>query len=319
MTLRKLQPDANRSATVRKPGSLELAKNATVDDAIATIFEACFNHWTANEAAVIRGRDPEGVHQMRVALRRTRSAISDFKGIIPAIQLVWLKRETGWLVTALGSARDWDVFLSELLAPVLTVRRSDNSLHLLQAAAERAKRQGYEQARDALRSSRYSALVTRMRSWLAGRRWRLPRAGAHDFLAAPARELAAGVLAKRHRSVLKRGGDLAELSPRERHKLRIALKKLRYTAEFFGSFFPGKRRESFLKALGKTQDSLGHLNDVVVAEHLLQNLSDRRINRRDHLSIGIGIVIGWHQHSGSHSQHEAVQNWRSLCRCEVYW
>ncbi len=307
-----------RSSTASKAGRLELTKKANVDDAIAAIFKACLDHWTANAVTVLRGRDPEGVHQMRVGLRRTRSAISDFKRIIPAAQLVWIRRETSWLVTSLGMARDWDVFLTELLAPVLAVRRRDRSLRLLQMGAERARKLGYGQARSAVQSPRYASLVARMRSWLSEQDWSEARRADHELLAEPAKRMAARLLARRHRSVLKRGGEFTDLTPVERHKLRIALKKLRYTAEFFGSLFPGKRQDSFLNALAKMQDSLGHLNDVVVAEHLLQNLSEPRINRRE-LSIGIGIVIGWHEHGASRSEDEAIRNWRALRHCEVYW
>ena len=101
-----------------KAERIELAKNASVDDAVAVVFAACLRHWTANEAAALSGLDPEGVHEMRVALRRIRAALSDFREIIPVAQVAWLKRETKWLLTSLGTARDWDVFLSELLAPV---------------------------------------------------------------------------------------------------------------------------------------------------------------------------------------------------------
>jgi CHAD domain-containing protein len=67
----------------------------------------------ANEAPALSGLDTEKIHQMCVALRRMRSAIADFQEIIPATQVARLKRETKWLLASLGSARDWDVFLSD--------------------------------------------------------------------------------------------------------------------------------------------------------------------------------------------------------------
>jgi inorganic triphosphatase YgiF len=75
-----------------KAKRVELAKHASVDDAVAVIFAACLEHWTANEAAALSGIDAEGVHEMRVALRRMRAAISDFRKIIPVTQVSWLKR-----------------------------------------------------------------------------------------------------------------------------------------------------------------------------------------------------------------------------------
>jgi triphosphatase len=77
-----------------KAERIELAKNASVDDAVAVVFAACLRHSTANAAAALSGLDPEGVHEMRVALRRMRAALSDFREIIPVAQVAWLKRET---------------------------------------------------------------------------------------------------------------------------------------------------------------------------------------------------------------------------------
>jgi len=310
---------------VRKPSAatkaaeIEIARKAAADDAIEAILSACFNQWTANEEVVLSGADPEGVHQMRVALRRMRSALSDFKEIIPAAQLAWSKRETKWLVTSLGAARDWDVFVAELLAPVMTARPKDSSLERLRAAADTERKDGYVNARHAIRSPRYAALVSRMGSWLSAREWSELDDGERKSGSESATELAARLLKRRHKAVIKRGREFTELSPLQRHKLRIALKKLRYTAEFFSSLFPRKRQKAYLDALSRLQDSLGHMNDVVVADHLLQRLSARRSNRPDHLSVAMGIVVGWHAHNASSSEHDTIDNWREFCGCDVFW
>ena len=78
---------AKRPPAASKAERVELAKNASVDDVVSVVFAAGLNHWTANEAAALNGLDPEGVHEMRVALRRMRAALSDFQGIIPAVQI----------------------------------------------------------------------------------------------------------------------------------------------------------------------------------------------------------------------------------------
>ena len=262
-----------------KAERLELAKNATVDDMVGAVFAACLQHWTANEAAALYGRDPEGVHEMRVALRRIRTALSDFQEVIPAAQVTWLKRETKWLVTSLDAARDWDVFLLELLAPVEAARPRDPGLSELRAAAGVERDKGYARAQAAIRSSRYSALVERMRRWLSGKLWRQARNASDKSLDAFAGRSGGRLLARRHRAVLKRGRDFKNLSAQQRHQLRIALKKLRYTAEFFRSLYRGKRERAYLHALAQLQGSLGRMNDIVVADHLLERLSTASENR----------------------------------------
>ena len=70
-----------------------LAHDATVDDAIAAIITNTRDHWAVNEAAARQGRDVNGVHQVRVSLRRIRSALSLFKTFIPENQRQWLNVE----------------------------------------------------------------------------------------------------------------------------------------------------------------------------------------------------------------------------------
>ena len=300
---------------------LKLAKNGRVEDAIAAVFAACLNQWTANEAVALRGADPEGVHEMRVALRRMRSALSDFRKAIPASQVAWLKRETKWLITSLSAARDWDVFLSELLAPVEAARPGDAGLAELRAAAQTEREKSYARARRAIRSSRYSALLAGTRRWLSSKRWRQARNGGQKSLDEPARKLGTRLLAKRHKAVLKLGRDFEELSADERHQLRMALKKLRYTADFFRSLYRKKREKRYFHAMAQLQDSLGHMNDIVMTNNLLDRLSVARDHQRvsEGLSAAAGIVAGWHTHSARSSEHEAEANWREFSDCDLFW
>jgi triphosphatase len=312
---------AKQVPAATKAERLELAKNARVDDAIDAVFAACLNHWMANEAAALSGADPEGVHEMRVALRRMRSALSDFRKKIPATQLAWLKRETKWLITSLSPARDWDVFLSELLAPVEASRPGDAGIAELRAAAEAEKEKGYAQARRAIRSSRYSVLLAKTRRWLAAKSWCQGRDKGRKLLGQPARKLATRLLAKRHTTALKLGRDFESLSVEERHRLRLALKKLRYTADFFRSLYRKKLEKAYFHALAQLQTSLGHMNDIVMANHLFERLSAARGDRRasDLLFIAMGIVVGWHTHNASSSEREAEANWRQFSNCGLFW
>ena len=118
-------PDAARLAQSRAAGA---RGGRAVDRAIQAILRSCLQHWCANEAAALDGSDPEGVHQMRVALRRLRSAFSVFGRLIDPAQRAWLSDEAKTIVNGLGPARDWDVFLAELLAPVRAARQDDAGL-----------------------------------------------------------------------------------------------------------------------------------------------------------------------------------------------
>ena len=95
-----LRNGENSAAVAKEPpistkaARLELAKKARVEDAIALVFVACLKHLKANEGVARMGADPEGIHEMRVALRRMRAALSAFRKNIPAAQVAWLRRES---------------------------------------------------------------------------------------------------------------------------------------------------------------------------------------------------------------------------------
>ena len=109
---------SDRTRCAVKAGRLEIDPKVTGDDALAGIIRHCIGHMIANEACVAAGIDPEGVHQMRVALRRLRSALVLFRPFVPAEQYDWLNAEVKWLADSLGEARDWDAYTAALLAPV---------------------------------------------------------------------------------------------------------------------------------------------------------------------------------------------------------
>jgi CHAD domain-containing protein len=306
-------------ASVRGPKGVVLVRKMSVDDAVALIFTECLQHWTSNEAVVLKGADPEGIHEMRVGLRRMRSALSDFRAIIPAPQLAWMKREGKWLIRGLGAARDWDVFLAELLEPVETARPQDHGLSELRTAARAEQKRGYATTRGAIRCLRHSRFVVQMRDWLSAQRWRQQKDQAS--LDEPIQKLARRVLRKRHDAALKLGRDFSRLSAEQRHQLRIALKKLRYTADFFRSLYPKKQAKPYFRALAQTQKCLGHMNDVVVAEHLLERMASAHQHQRvfAHLLTAAGTVIGWHARGASAATQEAEERWRKFCDVGCFW
>ena len=85
--------------------------------------------------------------------------------------------------------------------------------------------------------------------------------------------------------------EFAQLSADERHRLRIALKKLRYATEFFEALYPKKHTKPYLAALKDLQDGLGHLNDVAVAQRLIDSLVvERDAERR---GDGLSGPLAW--------------------------
>lgn len=303
----------------RKARPVVFGPRTTIDEALARVLAACFRHWTANEPAALDGRDPEGVHQMRVGLRRLRSALSVFGPLLPADALEWLEREAGSALGALGRARDLDVFLDELLDPVIGEFPDEECLAALRRAAERKRAEGYEQARSAIGSPRYTEFVLRFGGWMEGRRWRTgDTAGALDRpLAAYADEL----LEKRHRKTLRLGRRFETLTAERRHRVRIALKKLRYAVGFFESLHPGRETGRYAKSLSRLQDGLGHLNDVSVARRLVEDLANRGAPSGDRVALqrAAGLLIGWCARGVVDTEPELVASWEAFRAAAPFW
>lgn len=304
----------------RKAEALSFAPEATVNDAIQAILRNCVEHWCANEAAALDGSDPEGVHQMRVAIRRLRSALSLFGRLLDPEARAWLSADAKAIVSELGPARDWDVFLAELLAPVVAARPNDPDLSRLVEAAKAARAEGYGRVRAAIEAPTYTRYMLRLRRWIEAHGWReaAPERAA-AWLDRPLVEFAAHVLGKRHRKALELGRDFSELSAAARHQVRIALKKLRYATEFFQALYPGKRTKPYLAALKELQDDLGHLNDVAVAEQLIRSAVAYARGDVTDLRAGGGLVLGWHARGVADLEPATARDWKAFARKEAFW
>ena len=180
-----------------KAKPLSFPKKATGGDVFAASVVRALEHLQANEACAFARLHPEGVHQMRVALRCLRSAFTLFRSSL---------RDTGFpdrlkaTIQTLGPARDWDVFLTETLAPVMKALPDEPALSVLHKRAESKRGEAYEAVRSLIESDDYAALKDDLRAWLESGIWRL---GAQ--FDAPARQAASKILSRRHKR-LKRAG-----------------------------------------------------------------------------------------------------------------
>jgi len=311
-----------------KAEKLALDPSVTVEGALCRIVRSCLNHLAANEACSLKGADPEGIHQMRVALRRLRSALALFRPFVPPEQYDWLVGEVKWLGGHLGPARDWDVFLTELHAPVRDAFEKAGEhgaaqvgeLHALEHAAEARRQRAYQGAREAILSARYGAFQLELTAWLEGRRWRgQPVNEQSARLFEPVDTLAGDLLAKRHRKARKAGKGFAALSVDDRHQLRIALKKLRYAAEFFRPLYADKAARRYIQQLAGFQDALGHLNDVATATRLLRDLHDDGSPAAPGERRAAGIVIGWLARGMVDAEPSLVAQWESFEDAKPFW
>ncbi len=255
-----------------KAQPVQLNKGDSIEDAFCTIARNCLDQIHANECGVISGHEPSSVHQMRVGLRRLRSALSLFGKVIPAF--AGLDDELRWITSELGAARDWEVLAGSTLERAGSGSNPDEVLRVREACEQIAV-DNRKQAAAAVESVRYTRLALQLALWLHRRGWRDGLSDEQrEALGNPARQFAGDVLCRRHRKLIRRGKGLAGLDDHRRHRARIAAKKVRYATEFFSSLYSKRAVKHFVKALTALQDDLGWRNDAVVADQFLKKLPE---------------------------------------------
>ena len=219
-----------------------------------------------NEAGMLATRDPEFVHQMRIALRRLRSALRAFRKAAGPDLETQVRADLHWITQATGRARDLDVLATETLPAMRAADPGGDTRALVRRLAAR-RRQALEAVRSAVMSPRYARLMLNFAKWLAS------PAAANGASATGLRRFADRALAKRHARWLDAAQGIGTLAAAERHRVRIGAKRLRYVADGFARLYRKKDMDAYLEALSKVQDGLGRANDAAVAERLLAELA----------------------------------------------
>jgi triphosphatase len=314
--------DGTPPAVPQRAPKLALGAGDTTSEALARIFESGLANVLQNEEPSRDGTDPEGVHQMRVSLRRMRSVLTVFKSIVPASNVAWAKEELRWLAGEMGPARDWDVFAGEILAPVQGPGIDVDGLKALVKGADKRRADGYKRVREALASPRYAKFLLGMSHLVETHGWMPANAKADHPLNRPLSDVAGGILDGAYKKVRKKGKDLAKLDIPARHEVRIELKKFRYTVDFLQGIFPVAAVSPFTSALSSMQDKFGHLNDVAVAEQLLGELVNEKglpVAERRLRGGSAGQVIGWYAR-GVHDEEAAfIADWKALMAAPPFW
>ena len=301
------QPPAAFKAT-----PLKLSKHMNIEQAFQAIALNCLAQIQANEAAVVEAHDVEGVHQMRVGLRRLRSALGLFKDVFQAPDD--MQQELDWLTTQLGAARDWDVLATATLPALAAAAPAEPRLAGLMLAAHARADDKHEAAALAVASARHARLILSLRRWVLGCGWRdamLMQDG--HRLAAPLGGFARKTLLQRQRRLFDRARQLRAASPETRHRLRIAAKKTRYASEFFQSLFSARTLRPYVAALSALQDEFGWLNDASVGSRLLQELQEGQAE----LDAGAGFARGYLLARSSNDDRKIHKLWHDFAAMKL--
>jgi inorganic triphosphatase YgiF len=253
--------------TLGEPAKAEpiaLPVPASEGSAFRAVAQSCLRHYRLNEIVLLERRDADALHQARIALRRLRSALSLFRPTVRGKDYQALRDEAGWLAGQFGDARNLDVLLA-----------GEEGLRADEAVRERllkARGKAYDRVEAALESERVRVLMLNLSLWIEAGAWRFRDRAQRDLAG-----LAADQLDRQWRRVKRNGARLGKAAAEERHRLRLDVKKLRYSAEFLAGLSAKRpklvRRERFVAALKDLQESLGDLNDAEAAQAITTKLA----------------------------------------------
>ena len=305
-----------------------LRRGDTSGEAFRAIAGAALNQVAGNARVLKIARQPAALHQLRVGVRRLRSAISLFAPMLADEALAGVKAELKWLAGQLDEARDLDVFIQDIYQPALTREPEQIGLARFGERLSAARERAYDQVGAAISVPRFRALMLATLSWIEAGDWCV---SGDPVLAAsrnrPIGAMAAEEFEQRRRKIVKKGRDLAAMAPADRHHLRIRVKRLRYACGFFASLYSGKAAKAhnaFATAARDLQDSLGALTDIAFSRDLVARVAGLDGRPQDRLAdaeqaFAAGALIGQAAAPTNRRLKAAAKAHRALRAAEAFW
>ncbi len=308
---------AGRAPRPRRLGAPVLDPSLDVEAALVLALGHLTEVLLWHAPTAIAGTKTEGVHQMRVAMRRMRSLLRVFRPACDGEALRGFDAALKGLAGGLGPARDWDVWLGGLGAEVAAALPGEKRIARLVEAGQQRREAAYAALRPmlegrALREVAWGAVsLARLRPW---------RAEADEDAAArratPLSDFAEGVLGKRWRRIEAAGTEIGDLPDEEFHQLRIEAKRMRYAAELFAPLWGRKRGKRFLNRLAEVQEAFGLANDAVVAHALMASLGTKD---DPGTAWATGVAEGWALARARRARTKATDAWEDLLAGERFW
>jgi len=292
-----------------KAAHAAIHKHQTAGEAWNAIIQTALVQLVANVPGFLENaHDTEYLHQLRIALRRLHTGVLLTKSL--GLESPDWNQSLRESLHTFNPARDWDVFLQETLSQTIMVLEEspgnvpvqDTTLALMHDVAAHAR----QRAQAWLLKPVFTRLVLNIgRSLLT-----IPV----DNQMRDAKAWAEAILEKHWHTLQKRCHGFAKLDSSERHRVRIAAKKMRYTAEAFVPRY-GKRANHFITALAAFQDELGHENDMYIGIQLLRKLPKKSVTH----SFELGRLSGALELEATQHASSSNSAWQRLASSKLFW
>ena len=272
--------------------NIQLAPDMRADIACKYIFSHLLATAKVNEPGTIDDIDSEFLHDFRVSIRRTRSGLSQFKGVLPSETTAKFAEYFAWLGQITSFTRDMDVYLlnfdSYKSSLPISIREDLNPLFDF---IKIKQKDAHKELARKLKSAKYKDNLS---SWEHYLKDPLPKNSTEPNAMLPIKELADRRIWKVYKRILKEGGAITDDSPAQTlHDLRKTCKKLRYLMEFFQSLYSEKQIKSLIKTLKGFQEVLGDFQDYETQEITLKQFSDEMLNNKTPAAtfLAMGVLI----------------------------
>jgi len=282
------------------PFDTGIAPTTAPDVALRHIVADCHADLLKYRAVVLTSRRPVGIHQTRVALRRLRAAFGLFRHAVDGPVVRALSAEAKWLAGECAPSRDLHVFLTETVSDVPPV---------LKRVARRLADTHLQRARSALSGARFEAFGRQLHTFLD-----LSPAHPTDRLD----EFARSELDAHHDKVVHRGRRIEQLKEKRLHRLRIAIKKLRYAAAFLQPAFASAAAKPYIEATVRLQGALGALNDRAVARHMLADLATAARPTED-VAKPLKLLAKQAESGEKRRRRKLERAWKEFRKAERFW
>ena len=289
-------------------------KHADAHSAFKRIALECIWHIQSNQDMVLHDADIEGVHRLRVAIRRLRCAFLVFRKVVGKSNSKALMDELTLVSDVLGKARDLDVFVTQILPVVISQFSHHSGMLKLRDKALLAQAAAYIEVRETLSTKRYHNMLLTLSNWIESKRWRLNASGSKT---PKVQKIALTNLNKGSKELQLSGNNLANMQPEARHTARIAAKKLRDTAEFFCSLYSTAKSRAYIQNLTQLQDCLGALNDIAITEKLLGNIVGIRPSQSQ--KDALNIFAGWNAFNTLRGNTQLDEIWLKFSAQKPFW
>ena len=280
--LRTGQTEGAQEAQMPKLGPRDRAA-----DAFHKIIGGTLGHLMANIGPTLRG-DPEGVHQMRIALRGSRAALKLFEPHLDAVAMARFDLALQRFGRIFGKARDWDVFCLQTLPAAMTNLPAER-LRDLDQVAEIERQVAHAAVSDALRGQHFTALVLDLAVWTEGGAAQ-PRTLGDDRMGKRLATVAPLLLDRVAGKAKKRGRHAGRLSADELHGLRKSLDKLCDDVAYLAGLYRRRAVNAYRGRCEDLQEILGAANDAAVTKQLALKLVT---DTRPDLAKPAGALARW--------------------------